>query len=262
MGNMVNGGWVKLYRELKSKSIWQLSSPPQKVVLITILLLANHEENNWEWNGEQYVCKPGQLITSLNSLVRECGEGVTIRNVRTALDRFEKLGFLTNVSTKTGRLITVVNWEKYQGGGYVADKDSDKDLTKSRQRPDKDLTTNKNDKEYKNDKEEKNKNTLSADVQSVSEKWRSLGLKKQIRSITPAREKKIKALIGAYGIDEVLKTMDKIRDSRFLSTESEQGWNITLDWFIDPDNFYKVLEGQYDDGGVAKVRKENKNEWQ
>ena len=157
MGNMVNGGWVKLYRELKSKSIWQISSPQQKVVLITILLLANHEENKWEWKGEQFVCKPGQLITSLNSLVRECGDGVTIRNVRTALDRFEKLGFLTNTSTKTGRLITIVNWEKYQGRDYVSDKGTDKDLTKTRQRPDKDLTTNKNDKEYKNDKEIKNK---------------------------------------------------------------------------------------------------------
>ena len=81
---------VKLYRELKSKSIWQLSSPEQKVVLITILLLANHEENKWEWKDNQYVCKPGQLITSLNSLVRECGQGVTIQNVRTALERFEK----------------------------------------------------------------------------------------------------------------------------------------------------------------------------
>lgn len=115
MESMVNGGWVKLYRELKSKSIWQLSSPEQKVVLITILLLANHEENKWEWKDNQYVCKPGQLITSLNSLVRECGQGVTIQNVRTALERFEKLGFLTNTSTKTGRLITIVNWEKYQG---------------------------------------------------------------------------------------------------------------------------------------------------
>ena len=119
MANMVNGGWVKLYRELKSKSIWQLSSPEQKVVLITILLLANHEENTWEWKGVQFICKPGQLITSLNSLVRECGDGVSIQNVRTALDRFEKLGFLTNVSTKTGRLITVLNWEKYQGKDFV-----------------------------------------------------------------------------------------------------------------------------------------------
>lgn len=154
---MVNGGWVKLYRELKSKSIWQLSSPQQKVVLITILLLANHEENKWEWKGEQYTCKPGQLITSLSSLVRECGEGVTIQNVRTALDRFEKLGFLTSLSTKTGRLITVVNWEKYQGNDYVTNKPSNKDVTKSQQRANKELTPNKNDKEYKNDKEEKNK---------------------------------------------------------------------------------------------------------
>ena len=153
---MVNGGWVKLYRELKSKSIWQLSSPQQKVVLITILLLANHEENKWEWKGEQFVCKPGQLITSLNSLVRECGEGVTIQNVRTALDRFEKLGFLTNISTKTGRLITIVNWEKYQGRDFVDNKEANKDLTKSQQRANKDLTPNKNDKEYKNDKEIKN----------------------------------------------------------------------------------------------------------
>ena len=156
MDTMVNGGWVKLYRELKSKSIWQLSSPQQKVVLITILLLANHEENKWEWKGEQFVCKPGQLITSLNSLVRECGEGVTIRNVRTALERFEKLGFLTNTSTKTGRLISIVNWEKYQGRDYVTDKPTDKEPTKSRQRADKEPTTNKNDKEYKNDKEIKN----------------------------------------------------------------------------------------------------------
>lgn len=162
MANMVNGGWVKLYRELKSKSIWQLSSPEQKVVLITILLLANHEENKWEWKGEQFICKPGQLITSLNSLVRECGDGVSIQNVRTALDRFEKLGFLTNVSTKTGRLITVLNWEKYQGKDFVDNKGSNKEVTKSQQRPNKDLTTNKNDKEcYKNDKEIKKYNMPS-----------------------------------------------------------------------------------------------------
>ena len=154
MASMVNGGWVKLYRELKSKSIWQLSSPEQKVVLITILLLANHEENKWEWKGEQFICKPGQLITSLNSLVRECGDGVSIRNVRTALERFEKLGFLTNTSTKTGRLITILNWDKYQGRDFVSDKVTDKEPTKSRQRPDKEPTTNKNDKEcYKKDKE-------------------------------------------------------------------------------------------------------------
>ncbi len=159
MNNSVNSGWVKLYRELKSKSIWQLSSPSQKVVLITILLLANHEESKWEWGGKQYICKPGQLITSLNSLANECGKDVSIRNVRTALERFEMLGFLTNESTKTGRLITVINWGKYQGCKSEDGKDSDKEPTKSRQRGDKEvtkeLTSNKKDKEIKNDKKDK-----------------------------------------------------------------------------------------------------------
>lgn len=150
---MINLGWIKLYRELKSKSIWQLSTPQQKVVLITILMTVNHEENKWEWKGERFICKPGQMITSLNSLVKECGPGVTIQNVRSAIERFEKLGFLTNESTKTGRLVTVVNWEKYQGSDFDDNKDINKQLTKSQQRPNKQLTTIK---EYKNDNNEKN----------------------------------------------------------------------------------------------------------
>lgn len=149
---MVNLGWIKLYRELKSKSIWQRSSSQQKVVLITILMTVNHEENKWEWKGEEFICKPGQMITSLESLAKECGKDVTIQNVRTAIERFKKLGFLTNESTKTGRLITVVNWDKYQGNDYETNKETNKQLTKSQQRSNKQLTTIK---EYKNDKNEK-----------------------------------------------------------------------------------------------------------
>jgi hypothetical protein len=97
--------------------------------------------------------------------------------VRTALDRFEKLGFLTNTSTKTGRLITVLNWEKYQGQGFVSDKGSAKEPTKSRQRGDKDLTTNKNDKEcYKKDKEDNMPAALPSEETSDEEWYKSLGV--------------------------------------------------------------------------------------
>lgn len=172
MGNMVNGGWVKLYRELKSKSIWQLSSPEQKTVLITILMCVNHEENSWEFNGQQFHCKSGQMITSLKSLAKECGEGVSIQNVRTSLARFEKLGFLTNESTKTGRLVTIVNWGLYQGYECEAQQTNqqrpNKGLTKSQQRPNKDLTPNKNDKEYKNEKNEKKKDLTPAAPENQS----------------------------------------------------------------------------------------------
>lgn len=136
-----------MYKALNSK---------QRDVMINCLLLANHEGKTWEWKGKLFKCKPGQFITSLNSLKKVCADDVTIRNIRTALDKLEKWGFLTNESTKTGRLITIVNWEKYQSKDKETDKDTDKEMTNDRQSTDKALTTNKNDKElYKNDKEYK-----------------------------------------------------------------------------------------------------------
>lgn len=141
-------GWIKLHRKLQEKAIWQCTTPEQKVILITILLNANHEVNEWEWQGKQFTCEPGQMVTSLNSLAEKCGKGVSIKNVRTALEKFEKYGFLTNQSAKTGRLITVVNWEFYQDSSYEVANQS----ANSRQSYGKEVATNKNDKNDKNDK--------------------------------------------------------------------------------------------------------------
>jgi len=143
-------GWVKLHRCLLDKAIWKKSKAEQKAVLITVLLLANHKNNEWEWQGKKYTCKPGQFITSLQSLAETAG--TTIQIVRTSLQRFEKYEFLTNESTKTGRLITIVNWGFYQAKDDKPNKVANKDLTDNQQTTNKDLTTNKNDKKEKNDK--------------------------------------------------------------------------------------------------------------
>lgn len=110
----MTGGWIKLYRQLLEKPIWLESSPEQKVILITLLSMANHEEKEWEWQGVPYKAKPGQFVTSLESIRKKCGKGISLQNVRTALKRFEKYEFLTNQSTKQNRLITIVNWGIYQ----------------------------------------------------------------------------------------------------------------------------------------------------
>ena len=145
-------GWAKLYRELLDKSIWKMSTPEQKTILITLLLMANHEDKSWEWRGEQYQCRPGEFITSLEKIVEKCGKGVTIQNVRTALKRFEKLEFLTDKSTKQGRLISIVNWGIYQSDSIEPDKESNSQLTDSQQTTNRQLTPNKNNKNNKNNK--------------------------------------------------------------------------------------------------------------
>ena len=143
-------GYICLHRCLLDKPIWKLSTPEQKTILITLLLMVNHEENEWEWKGEKFKVKPGQTVTSLDNIAKACGKGVSIQNIRTALVRFSKLGFLTNESTKTGRLITIINWDTYQTELVRANKETNSRLTKTQQRPNKDLTPNNNDKNDNN----------------------------------------------------------------------------------------------------------------
>ena len=152
---MSKNGWVKIHRELFNHPIWKKSTVEQKVILIALIGMVNHEPNKWEWKGEEYEVKRGQTITSLDSICEECGKGISTQNVRTALARFEKLGFLTNESTKSGRLITICNYCKWQDKDSEPNKDANEDLTKTSQRPNKDLTPNKNDKNKKNDKNDK-----------------------------------------------------------------------------------------------------------
>ena len=72
ISEQINGqGWIKLYRQLTNKAIWKCSTPEQKVVLITLLLMADHKGNEWEWQGKKHITKLGQFITSLKSIAEK-----------------------------------------------------------------------------------------------------------------------------------------------------------------------------------------------
>ncbi len=150
-------GWIKLHRKLLSNPVWLSCNASQKIVLITILLKANHIEKKWLWKGEEFEAKPGQLITSLESLSKD--SGVKKQSVRSSLVKFEKYKILTNESTKTGRLISVINWEAYQGFENQPNIAANKDPTKTQHRANIEPTPNKNDKNYKNDNNDKKKET-------------------------------------------------------------------------------------------------------
>lgn len=148
----MNNGFFKIYRELWDKPIWKQSTPIQKTVLLTLLSMVNFAPAEWEWQGQKFNVQPGQTITSLQHIADRCGKGVSTGNVRGALDRFVKLGFLANESTKTGRLLTIVNWGAYQYLDGDRCTDGCKDLTNAVQSDCKDSASNK-----KNKKEEKDK---------------------------------------------------------------------------------------------------------
>ena len=146
-------GWIALHRELLEKPIWRSSTPEQKAILITLLLMANHEQNEWEWKGQKFKARPGQFVTSLESIRRKAGKGISTKNIRSALERFKKLEFLADEGAKTGRLITIVNWEQYQ----EVNKKVAKQPAKRWQRGGKEVATNNNDN---NDNNETSNNNI------------------------------------------------------------------------------------------------------
>jgi len=182
-------GYIGLFRELLNKPIWYNSTPEQKVILITLLLMANHQEKEWEWGGSKFKARPGQFVTSLDSISKNAGKGISQQNVRTALVRFKKLEFLTDESTKTGRLITLVNWDLYQVKKLRANKAPNIDLTNTSQTPNKDLTPNNNDKNVKNDK----KSIYTPDELEILALWNAEGIIKHTES-EPLKKEIAKAL--------------------------------------------------------------------
>ena len=132
--------WLKLHRKIQNSAMYKALNSKQRDILIQCLILANYEESEWEYNNESYKCKPGQFISSLDSIKKNCAKDVSIQNIRTCLLKLEKWHFLTNESTNKNRLITIVKWEQYQ---KKEEKLTSK-ITCDQQATNKQLTTIKN----------------------------------------------------------------------------------------------------------------------
>ena len=85
---------------------------------------------------------------------------------------------------------------------------------------------------------------VSTNVDLVIEKWNSLNLSK-IVNIKGNRLKMLNARIKEYEIGGILTAIKNIEKSNFLKGQNNKNWIITFDWFIRPNNFIKVLEGNY-----------------
>ena len=221
---MSEAGWIKIHRKIKKSSMYKSFNSKQRDVMMQVLLKASYKEIEWEWEGEMYKLKPGQLITSLESIRKECANDVKIQSVRTALLKMEKWQFLTNESTKRGRLITIVKWEDYQGDDDDTNKVINKQLTNSQQTTNKQLTTIKNIKEGK-EREESNISekitNFSAESRNLANKFsKTLTNKKLIPDTESKKEKWLKCFddchrIDGYSYEQIGKIIERFRNDEW-----------------------------------------------
>lgn len=198
-------GWIKLHRKIVD---WEwYDDLPTKSLFIHLLLLANHEDNMW--HGQKI--EKGSLITSLSSLSVQTG--LSVKQVRTALNHLEKTGEIGKQRTNNNTLIIVLNYARYQEF-ESSDKEENgkrgasKGQTKGRQR-----ATNKNDKNDKNAKNERNTyiREIVAYLNSAvgsNYKWQSDATQKHI----------IARLNDGYSVEDFKKVID-VKCSEWLNTE-------------------------------------------
>ena len=113
MGNI---GWIKLYRQItECEVLWDSSEEPfdRRSAWIDLLLMANHKDKRTLFRGKAITVKCGQRITSLHKLAERWHWG--INRVRIYLDLLQGEGMLIRESDNTKTLITIVNYQKYQG---------------------------------------------------------------------------------------------------------------------------------------------------
>lgn len=132
--------FIKLYKKML-KWEWYDDLNTFKV-FIHCLLRANWQEASWHG----FTLHPGQFITSLPNLAKETG--LSVRQVRVALDHLKMTGEVTDKSFNKFRIITVVKWDDYQS----VDRQNDRQVTGKRQADDRQVTADKEYKEYKNNK--------------------------------------------------------------------------------------------------------------
>ena len=151
--------FIKVYRKLLD---WEwYTDVNTKTLFLHCLLRANWKAG--EWKGVHY--EAGEFITSLAKISEETG--LTIRQARVALSHLEMTGELTSRTTdrvtskklNRFRIITVNNWDSYQGSDKQNDKQNDKqdvNQTAGKRQATRQASDNRY-KNIKNIKEDKNK---------------------------------------------------------------------------------------------------------
>jgi len=107
---MEDKSWIKLYRKIKEKGWYQNSKYVH--LWVHILFRANHEEKEFMFNGSIHKTKRGEFITGRKALSSETG--IAESTIEDILKLFENEGQIQQQKNNKFRLITVLNYEKFQ----------------------------------------------------------------------------------------------------------------------------------------------------
>ena len=243
----MKGDYIKINRSLLEWG-WYKDKNTSRL-FIHMLLKAN-------WKDGFFLgieIKRGSFVSSLAKLSEETN--LSVREIRTAIKHLELTGEVTSKKYNKFSVFIVNNYCSYQS----SDTQSDKQVTSNRQASDNNRRREERKKEYI----DTNVSIKQHSIQSIIDAWNQLepyGIK-MIYRINPGSKRctSLIALLEQFGEEKVIQAVDKVKQSDFLQGKTDTRFSLNFDWFINPNNFVKVLEGKYDERHDKKLTKNNNN---
>lgn len=145
--------WIKLYRKLLDWEWYKDINTTR--VFVHLLLKANFEDK--KWRGIEI--KRGSYLTSLRKLGLETG--LSLQQIRNTLTNTQTTHDTTQKSTRNYTIITINNYEQYQGNNTPV-------ISKTTHRP----TTTKDSTEIKNKEYRTLESVVESDFKEIAETYK------------------------------------------------------------------------------------------
>ena len=251
LGGKMLEGYIKLHRQIME---WEWYSDINVTrVFIHCLLKANHKDN--KWLGK--TIKAGSFTTSYEKLSIETG--LSVQNVRTALNKLKSTNEITYQSTSQYSIITINNWYKFQ----LNNTQINNQITNDQQTINNQLTTNNNDKNDNNEKnvfllEEKREKKLDPYMNPIKTFFIE-ECQKQLKKMPRLSSFECNRLIELASENSDIKELIPIAISKLKGIKFDDiNFKPSVNWLLKGNNFERVINGEFD--GLKK-EKENRPEY-
>lgn len=245
---MNTGGWIKIYRSMVENQLYFSEPFTRMQAWIDLLILANFEDNFIYVRGNKVLVKRGQICKSQDNLAErwKWSRGKVIR----FLDELQTEQQIVQHKSKLTTLISVVNYNDYQQNEQPVVQQTEQQIVQlynvkkdknniiSPYNPSNEGLRESGDLDQKTDK---------VNYQGVVDYYNQTfaGKLSKIDVLNNSRRKAIKARIGEYGKDAVVKVFGIVLQSPFLMGDNDRNWKANFDWIFKSSNFVKIMEGNY-----------------
>lgn len=209
-------GYIRLYRSMIDKG-WS-RRPDYVAVWVYILMRGNYKDQEVMIDGQIVMIQPGQFVTSRKQM--SINTGVHESKIQRILSLFENEQQIEQQARSKYRLISIVNWDKYQAREHHNEQQMNSKRTASEQQ----MNT---DKEGKKERRKEKKNNISIPDGVSEQVWRDFKDHRRAK----------KAPITQTVLDGFKREADKagITLEEAIKECCERGWQgFKAEWYSKP----------------------------